>query len=76
MQTPPPVPRCNAIPPSAPKKHRKTNNSHYVFQGDINVRRFIYLCPSARAMQAALDFVASVSDLPIRNEGGDSRNRH
>jgi hypothetical protein len=70
MQTPQRIIRCNAIPPATPKKHRRANNSHVAFQGDINVRRLIDLCPSARAMQAALDFVASLPHLPIRNEGG------
>lgn len=73
MQSPQRLARCNAIAPGAPKKHRRAIiNSQAVlaFYGEMNARRLIGLCPSARAMQAALDFVASMPYLPIRNEGG------
>ena len=73
MQSPQRISRCNAIAPNAPKKHRRTiiiQQAVLALYRDINARRLIDLCPSARAMQAALDFVASVPHLPIRNEGG------
>lgn len=72
MDSPQRLKRSNAIPPNAPKKHRKhiiKSRAVLASQDDMNVRRFIGLCPSARAMQAALDFVASQPHLPLKNEG-------